>query len=303
MRNFNRLPNEHVISTLVRARVQMAFPSNSSFLNYVSLNCKYPKPFDLCSQVFCAAQHISGGANNLNDTLIDGTTWAIWKLSEPEDVLVTAIEQEWNANLRQAELAINREWQFCPRCIAEDKSKFGVSYWHTDHQFPGITHCLKHLNSLYKAPRMRAFEKLLLPQYINLNKAEQQPCSESLLDWSRFIYKSVEMLRTNSTSGKSLTRALSETLPFDSPKVNVIGQTYMKYMDRFEAEVSSEILEYLFNYYTRENAKRRLNLIRSVLHTEPNKTIQNPVYSLALIYWLKDTPKFLEMFDDARLAA
>lgn len=32
----------------------------------------------------------------------------------------------------------------CPACIADDRAKYGVAYWHTSHQYPGVTLCPIH---------------------------------------------------------------------------------------------------------------------------------------------------------------
>ncbi|MDP5290872.1 TnsD family Tn7-like transposition protein [Oceanimonas sp. CHS3-5] len=34
--------------------------------------------------------------------------------------------------------------KFCPACLLEDEEKFGVGYWHTAHQFCGVTACAEH---------------------------------------------------------------------------------------------------------------------------------------------------------------
>ncbi len=301
MLKFKRFPNEHVVSTLIRKRIQLAFPSNSSLLNYISLSCSYPKPFDLCSQVFETAQRIADG--NDRDVLFDGSTWAIWRLSEPDEILLEAIEEKRNANLRQGELAFKRDWQFCLDCVQEDKLNVGVSYWHTDHQLPGITHCMKHGCPLHTAPEMKSFEKLVLPQYVDLAKSQQHPFSSELYDWSCFVAKIFDSLKRDETIGGQLVDRLKRILAFESNKEAQVTQSCMKYMDQLETEVSEDVLGYLFKYYTRENAKRRLNLIRSALLTENTVTVRNPVYFLILIYWLRNKTELLEVIDDVKIAA
>ncbi|ACK70745.1 Tn7-like transposition protein D [Gloeothece citriformis PCC 7424] len=34
--------------------------------------------------------------------------------------------------------------RFCPQCLAEDLQQYGETYWHLEHQFPGIKVCLNH---------------------------------------------------------------------------------------------------------------------------------------------------------------
>lgn len=41
---------------------------------------------------------------------------------------------------------------FCPECCMSDESKFGVSYWHREHQFLGSVICIKHSQPLLVLP-------------------------------------------------------------------------------------------------------------------------------------------------------
>lgn len=34
--------------------------------------------------------------------------------------------------------------QFCPRCVTEDSMRYGIAYWHREHQLPGVRFCLPH---------------------------------------------------------------------------------------------------------------------------------------------------------------
>jgi TniQ len=34
--------------------------------------------------------------------------------------------------------------RYCERCLREDKSRYGIPYWHRLHQLPGVEHCIKH---------------------------------------------------------------------------------------------------------------------------------------------------------------
>lgn len=303
MIKFKRLPNEHVISMLVRKRIQLAFPSNSSFMKHVSLSCVYPKPFDLCRQVFNAAMFIGGDNPEITDHLIDGSSWASWRLSDTDENLLAAVGAERNTNVRQAELAFNRGWQLCPTCIQDDKKNYGVSYWHANHQLPGITHCLKHQSPLHMAPPMKSIDKLVLPQYVDLNKSPQHLNSLELLGWSRFVYEINESLKIFPHKGVEYTNSLKRSLRIEANKVIEITQACMSLMDQLESEVSKEVLQYLFKYYTRPNAKRRLNLIRSALINDETVTVRNPVYYLILMYWRRNQPELIEVLNDVQFAA
>ena len=39
-------------------------------------------------------------------------------------------------------------WRWCPDCVVEDTDKYGVPYFHRDHQLPGVFRCHKHNQAL-----------------------------------------------------------------------------------------------------------------------------------------------------------
>lgn len=63
---------------------------------------------------------------------------------------VRNIMQGWGGALRERLSCLSYQahtshpLKACPNCIVEDMSSFGWSYWHLQHQFPGVWICLKH---------------------------------------------------------------------------------------------------------------------------------------------------------------
>lgn len=43
-----------------------------------------------------------------------------------------------------SKLRSNKSWRWCNDCVKEDREKFGVSYWHVEHQLPTSLTCSKH---------------------------------------------------------------------------------------------------------------------------------------------------------------
>nr|WP_258406066.1 TniQ family protein [Shewanella acanthi] len=35
-------------------------------------------------------------------------------------------------------------WRWCPSCVTENEARFGLAYFHRDHQLPAVFHCLVH---------------------------------------------------------------------------------------------------------------------------------------------------------------
>jgi len=46
--------------------------------------------------------------------------------------------------LTGAQSLLPKSWCWCICCVEEDEEKYGVSYYHRDHQLPGVFHCDKH---------------------------------------------------------------------------------------------------------------------------------------------------------------
>lgn len=297
------LQDEHIVSALIRSKIQMAFPSNNALLQYVNLNCARPKPFDLCGQIYDAACITSVEPLEQFNTLLSSTGWAIWRICLTDMQLREAISDKSNANLRQSELFFNRNWKYCTHCIAEDKKKFGVSYWHNKHQLPSITHCTQHNVPLFIAPKMKTFQDLVLPQYILPSTTENIANSQVLLDWSHFIVSTFELLKDKEELGNYLRNALVNTLSFPSNKVVKINEQCMDYMDQFENDMEQELLRHLFRYYNRDTRKRRLNLIKSILLCDDNVTVRNPVYFLVILYWVKNKSEFRSNLNEIEFAA
>ncbi|WP_026970854.1 TnsD family Tn7-like transposition protein [Aliagarivorans marinus] len=51
--------------------------------------------------------------------------------------------------------------RYCPRCAASDLHQYGVAFWHTEHQLPGVIACATHRVMLVSVPRSRS--RLVLP--------------------------------------------------------------------------------------------------------------------------------------------
>ncbi len=46
--------------------------------------------------------------------------------------------------LAGAQSLLPKSWRWCICCVEEDEEKYGVPYYHRDHQLPGVFHCDKH---------------------------------------------------------------------------------------------------------------------------------------------------------------
>lgn len=68
--------------------------------------------------------------------------------------------------IAQLSLIANRiitepHFKYCEGCVREDRTLYGVGYWHREHQLPGVSCCLKHASTLQEHKKYR--KKLILP--------------------------------------------------------------------------------------------------------------------------------------------
>lgn len=61
-----------------------------------------------------------------------------------------------------SDISANKWLRFCPKCVVQDRYRFGECYWHRLHQVPGVEICLEHLaylqdSSVSKVNRNRPY--------------------------------------------------------------------------------------------------------------------------------------------------
>ena len=56
-----------------------------------------------------------------------------------------------SAGLLASTFGASDSLKYCPICISDDRSRFGIAYWHRTHQLPEVVLCLKHGTILIKA--------------------------------------------------------------------------------------------------------------------------------------------------------
>lgn len=113
------------------SRISHDFPSGSSYLN----------------------KWYEGEGDFSRINLVDVTLLKFYKPFMTDALLASSIRnimQGWGGALRERLSCLSYQahtshpLKACPDCIVEDMSSFGWSYWHLQHQFPGVWICLKH---------------------------------------------------------------------------------------------------------------------------------------------------------------
>ncbi|WP_084405017.1 TnsD family Tn7-like transposition protein [Aliagarivorans taiwanensis] len=129
--------------------------------------------------------------------------------------------------------------RYCPRCAASDLHQYGVAFWHTEHQLPGVIACATHRVMLVSVPRSRS--RLVLPP--QLERALQFKLAPLVA--VRLAQLSRELLEVCWTplDNEWLIYAYSVRLAemgFASPNLNVRQQTWRSELEVYWNPLLSE---------------------------------------------------------------
>lgn len=76
-----------------------------------------------------------------------------------------------------------RAWRYCPDCMREDYSKYGLAYWHVIHQAAGVQACPDHRVPLMKLPiygQVLGGAPLILPPSPEIQASARAYCFNSV---------------------------------------------------------------------------------------------------------------------------
>lgn len=183
-------------------------------------------------------------------------------------------------------LNVRSNWSFCKSCCEEDRDKLGFSFWHAEHQIPGLVLCPKHSEKLVSDQTgITDLSRATLP-HLCVSREHWQ-LEEWVDDWDCFVLKIFQLLNKDSNLADKLTAQVPNILglpEFNKPTDNEKLQDHQL---RFDAELPKELLQYLFKFYCKE-FKRQPTVLRSTLGYKVYDKGKHPVYWLVILYWLKD---------------
>jgi len=180
-------------------------------------------------------------------------------------------------------------WHACESCIKADMDRYGISYWHAEHQYPSVFTCFKHLKPLLfaKEPVKNIYAEVL-PQSVTTWDRVAPEASQALIGWQCYLKEVIDLCHTNTNCIAQVKPKIIKYLNVDKYK-----QREQKfYCERLNLEVEqamgNKLLQYLFRDYGRENLRGKTNIfsILFINHLQPCG-VRNPVYWLAVAYWLK----------------
>ncbi|EAB4666563.1 hypothetical protein IB591_001241 [Salmonella enterica] len=152
------LPEETLYSRCVRTRDVYGITAEQFFRAFLNNTTRSLHP-SLTTSLNILSEHTAetGPELWLNQTLVPLYAWALPKYrTELEDLTVRAARLHTLCKLCRYAEHYPAVLKHCPVCVHSDIRKYGVAYWHRQHQIAGITSCHHHqINLNYIAdPRL-----------------------------------------------------------------------------------------------------------------------------------------------------
>jgi hypothetical protein len=282
-------PDEHLLGAWMRHnfRCGFAFFSFEQCLKYWGLPIQHVKAQRVTGTILSKiiTQVTNNEAEKLS-ILLERTNLRLWQLSMGYTDNLSELENIMpRANLENNEFTFRTSWHLCTQCIKEERQKLGYCYWHKSHQFPSITHCLKHNTPLKTHKSLSSINQLALPSsYLNKELDTYQHC-DKLLEWSLFIGKVNEKLSLDASIPEKLRHQIKQRLSLpDLGKYND-RERYQKITDKMFISVGEKLSHHLFK---KINNKNRNILWILFSGRQTRQSIISPVYWLIVLFWLKD---------------
>lgn len=147
------LPNETVYSLVTRfAYLRAEYNARSVCHNWIgrfglSINQQLPSGLERIAQL---CDH------NAEKLLQEHTLFPIYSMSvrKSEELMLAMLSNRANniaslSNALHLGVQTAKTHRYCPVCLEHDIQKYGVAYWHLEHQFTGISACTHHSTKLW----------------------------------------------------------------------------------------------------------------------------------------------------------
>ena len=299
---FQALEGEHMYSWLVRLYRLSGFPSFTAFQTSIGLNSRFLKSQEVFGDTMLKCVHLLPGNNVEN--LLSHSSLAIWRLSLPDldshqfnknqDSLVHQLHMN-----EQLIFNFDTSWHSCSSCRIENMRDYGTTYWHAQHQLPSVYTCLTHSTILDRAstPIKNLFTSVL-PHDVE----KWHPCVNSvpqtLTQWQAFFVNTYFACTTNNQYASELRRKLEKRLGLCNKSIANRKKICHDLIPSFECSLGDDILNYLFRDHAKPNLRGETNILISFLaNSYKSVGVRNPVYWIAVAYWLKDEIN-LETYDE-----
>jgi len=239
--------------------------------------------------------------------LWSNTAFPLWLLSEPDLNVCKTVGGLQTSNLDEFQhmnerliLAFSQNWHACSKCIIQDTKKFGIPYWHNKHQLPSVVTCYIHNQILIKPEdNFKNLKSLILPTAIETWVPIIENPDTAILAWSDACIRFFEKLVENKQLAQKLRYKIDQLTNVNSRYRTKKIEWCTKNTQLFEQALGRPLLNHLFNEYSLYSYGRNPQILATVLAPlHESSLVRNPIYWIAIAYWLKDKlPKVRAVFD------
>lgn len=285
--NLKPLPNEHVFSWLLRSYLLSGTVNFFSFQSQVNIDATKLYANQVFGSNFEDVLQFFGHRQEL---IVNHTNALLWQVSVGE--LVSSKQSSLDSFEHMNEQQFfghDTSWHACEHCIKEDMERYGISYWHAEHQYPSVFTCFKHLKPLLfaKEPVKNIYFEVL-PQNVTTWDRVAPEASQSLIGWQCYLKEVIDLCHTNSSCIAQIRPKIIKHFNIEKYKQREQKLVCERLNLEFEQAMGNQLLQYLFRDYSRANLRGKTNVFSILLINHfKSSGVRNPIYWLAVAYWLK----------------
>jgi hypothetical protein len=285
---FKPFPEEHLYSWLVRLYKLSGSADFLSFQKTLGFQDRFLHSNKLFSE---SSELLVQRLNNRDKALYEHTIAPLWQISignllgdkfSPLDAFSHMNEQQL--------FGFDTSWQSCEKCREEDLNCYGTSYWHSKHQLPSIFECYRHQSILECAndPIKNLFSDQLPHDIEGWTSVVVSPSTELQL-WQSFVVNMVTQYKYKPEELINIRKKVTELLGLNEKSFLKRRAICQKTNSQFEAGLGKELIKYIFRDYSRSTGRGKTNILSSMFaNIHHAKGERNPIFWVALAYWLKD---------------
>lgn len=138
----NLLPGEDLFGLLGRSYVLGNYSRFSDMHKYLGLSHYRHAPGQFLSKDFATIAKILGmEVSQLHD---EHTCFNMLKSTLSDSQLADHMENAKPVTFHKVKEVVSLPWRWCAECAIDDTNRYGVAYYHRDHQILGVKSCHKH---------------------------------------------------------------------------------------------------------------------------------------------------------------
>ncbi|MGF1765414.1 TniQ family protein [Aliivibrio kagoshimensis] len=277
------LPNEHIFSWLVRLHQRSGYAHFLYFQKQIGIEDRFlhaNKVFSLTSKKLVSL------LDDANKAIVNNTSASIWIISLERGQFHLGEFVHMN---EQQLFGFDTSWHSCKKCRDEDLKNYGTSYWHSQHQLPSVFECYKHHLTLEQAQEsVKNLYTEVLPHDVCQWQSVINRSHNDLDIWQAFVLMINALSLQNPQVISELKKRIIQTLNLDTPLLAVRKAKCEQLNPSFEASLGPVLLSYLFRDYSRQTLRGKTNILASMFaNIHQTKGERNPIYWIALAYWLR----------------